>query len=287
MSDAALHLDLRASEAYCGRLAREEAANFYWGFIALPRRRRVAIYSLYDFARQVDDEADAHQAAHLAERLDLHRERLRKCLEGDFTDPVMRVLAGAIQRHSIPEEELQAVIRGVEMDFQRTRYQTWEELRAYCLLVASAVGRMCVRIFGFTDPAALEHADDLGLAMQLTNILRDVKEDAGLGRIYLPLADLERFGVTEDGVLASRPGSGWESLVRFEAERARCLFRSGLRVLPLVPPSARVCVGTMSGIYQEILARIEKDPWMPLSTRATLSKAAKIKVMLRSCAGAV
>lgn len=287
MSEAALRLDLRASESYCKEMARREAANFYWGFIALPPRRRVAIYSLYDFARQVDDEADAPQAAHLAERLELHRDRLRRALAGEVSDPVMRVLAGAVERHGIPFEELDAVIRGVAMDFERTRYRTWEELRSYCLLVASAVGRMCVRIFGFKDPAALGHADDLGLAMQLTNILRDVKEDAGLGRIYLPLEELERFGVAESALLSGDPGPGWEALVRFQAGRARSLFESGLRVMPLIPAPARACVGTMTGIYREVLERIEGDPRLPLAGRVSLSSAAKLKVMLRSWAGAV
>ncbi|MGH7902508.1 MAG: phytoene/squalene synthase family protein [Candidatus Dormibacteraceae bacterium] len=286
MSEAALQLDYRASESYCREMARREAANFYWGFIALPRDRRVAIYALYDFARQVDDDADRAGATHPVP-LDGHRERLRRCLAGDYADPVMLVLGRTIHRYGLPLQELEAVVRGVEMDLERNRYQTWAELETYCSLVASAVGRMCVRIFGFSDASALDHAYDLGLALQLTNILRDVKEDAAMGRIYLPLEDLARFGIAERELLEGRPGGGWEPLVRFQAARARALFESGLKVTALIPTPARVCVRTMAGIYQRLLEQIEDDPRLPLARRASLSKAAKLKVMLRSWAEAV
>lgn len=277
--------DLRRSERFCQRMARREAANFYWGFITLPREQRVAIYALYDFSRQVDDEVDLVGLARLPERLEAHRERVRRCMRGEHADPVMHVLAHAVRRFAIPEAELLALIRGVEMDCYRARYQTWEELREYCLLVASVVGRMCVRIFGCTDPEAFARADDLGLAMQLTNCLRDVREDARMGRIYLPLDDLQRFGVTEQMLLEGRPGHGWRRLVAFEAQRARALFASGLEVLAYIPRRPAVCVRTMAGIYQRILDRIERHPDLPLSERASLSRAEKFHVMLESWLG--
>lgn len=281
LGDAA-RLDLEASERFCQRMARREAANFYWGFIALARQERTAIYALYDFSRQVDDEVDRGGLARLPERLEAHRERVRRCVRGEYSDPVMQVLAHAVRRYGIPESELLALVAGVEMDCYRTRYQTWEELQEYCRLVASMVGRMCVRIFGCDDPRAFASADDLGLAMQLTNCLRDVREDAQLGRLYLPQEDLRRFGVTEQSVLEGRPGPGWSRLVAFEAQRARALFASGLGVLAWIPRRPAVCVRTMAGIYQRILARIDRDPEHPLSRRVSLSKAEKLHVMLGS-----
>lgn len=275
-------LDLRESEGFCQRMARREARNFYWGFITLPREERVAIYALYGFARQVDDEADRAGIARLPERLAAHRERVRRCMRGEYSDPVMQVLAHAVRRYAIPESELQAVIDGVEMDFYRTRYQTWEELQRYFRLVASVIGRLCVRVFGFTDPAAFDRADELGLAMQLTNCLRDVREDAQMGRLYLPQEDLQRFGVTEQEVLDGCPGPGWRRLVAFEAQRARALFASGLDVVSLIPRRPAVCVRTMAGIYQRILERIDRYPDLPFRERASLSPAEKLQVVLES-----
>jgi 15-cis-phytoene synthase len=274
--------DLRACERFCAEMARREAQNFYWGFIALGRAQRTAIYALYSFFRQVDDEADVVGPVHLRERLEAQRERVRRCLRGEAADPVMQLLAHAVRRYAIPDSELLAIIAGVEMDAYRTRYRTWEELREYCRLVASVVGRVCVRVFGYSDARAFELADDLGLAMQLTNCLRDVREDAQRGRIYLPQADLAHFGVAEHDVLSGRPGPGWARLVRFEAQRARALFASGLGVLAYIPRRPAVCVRTMSGIYRRILDRIEEQPERPLSDRVSLSATEKLHVIVGS-----
>jgi 15-cis-phytoene synthase len=274
--------DLRASEQFCRQMARREAANFYWGFVSLAREQRVAIYALYDFSRQVDDEADLVGPAQLPERLDAHRERVRRCMRGEYADPVMHVLAHAVRRFAIPESELLAIVAGVEMDYTRKRYDTWEDLQEYCRLVASVVGRLCVRIFGCSDARAFARADELGLAMQLTNCLRDVREDAQMGRFYLPQEDLGRFGVSEQSILDGRPGPGWRPLVAFEAQRARELFASGLGVVRWIPRRPAVCVRTMAGIYQRILARIERDPDRPLARRVSLSNTEKLHVMLES-----
>jgi phytoene synthase len=279
---APLHLDLRESERYCQRMARREAKNFYWGFISLPHDQRVAIYALYDFARQVDDEADRADRPHLLEHLEAQRERARRCARGEYTDEVTQVLARAMYMFQIPECELEALIDGVELDLRHTRYATWDELRTYCRLVASVVGRMCVRVFGYRDPAALDRAGDLGLALQLTNILRDVREDARMGRIYIPAEDLARFEVAEGDLLRCTPGAGWRSLVEFEVQRTRELFASGLRVLDYIPRRPAVCVRTMAGIYERILDMIARDPELPLHRRASLTNAQKMGVVLES-----
>ena len=315
---------LAAAERYCQRMARREAGNFYWGFVALPRTQRVSIYALYDFARQVDDAVDLtpvsqapgpqtgrepldlaarqHFAAGPAGEDDLvaesrlaaqraelvtQRLRLRAALAGTAgPDPVMQVLARSVRRHGIPLAELEDLVSGVEMDLTTNRYATWDELRGYCHLVAGVIGRMCVRIFGFDDALALERADALGAALQLINILRDVREDAGMGRVYLPQEELARFGISEASLLAGEPDGSWHALVDHEAARARQLYASGIEVCRHIPGPARACVRTMAGIYAGILDRIEADPELPLRRRVRLTSGEKAGVMLRSWAAA-
>ncbi|MGH2448737.1 MAG: phytoene/squalene synthase family protein [Chloroflexota bacterium] len=272
--------ELRASQEYCRELTRREAANFYWGFVALPREQRVAIYALYSFARQVDDDVDLAIAG--PGTFQKQRDRLIEGLAGEIDDPVMQVLADVVPRYQIPATDLEGLIDGVEMDLQVQRYQSWDLLRRYCDLVASTVGRMCVRVFGFKHPNALEYADDLGVAMQLSNILRDVREDLDRGHIYVPQDELRRFGVDEADLLAGTPGRGWEPLVQHQIERARQFFAGGLKVTDEIPRRAGVCVLTMAGIYQSILDEIENDPYLPLKRRASLRRRTKLSVMLRS-----
>lgn len=265
-------------------MARREAGNFYWGFISLGHHERMAIYALYNFARQVDDEADSVGVENLPERLCAHRQRIARAVAGDTAgDPILQVLAEAIERYGIPERELQMLIDGVEMDYGTSRYADFEHLRVYCNLVASVVGRMCVRIFGFDDPVALERADDLGLALQLTNILRDVREDlVDMGRVYLPQEELARYGVAEGALAAGRMEPGWAEFVAAQVERARRYFASGYEVLQYIPRRPGACVHTMAGIYEELLKKIERDPALPLRKRAALSKTEKLRVVVRS-----
>jgi 15-cis-phytoene synthase len=270
------------AEKVCQRLARVNAANFYWGFIALARPQRTAIYSLYDFARQVDDAVDSPAAGDPRAALEGMRRRLHRALAGEPDDEVTAVLARAVAVHRIPVDELEGLIEGVARDLTTSRYASWDELAGYCRLVASTVGRMCVRIFGFDDEVALRYADDLGLAMQLTNILRDVRGDVEIGRVYLPADELARFGVTErdlaDGVTPAR----WHEFVDFQAQRARRLFTSGLRVDRHIPQRAGICVRTMAGLYQQILAEIEQSPELPLQRRLSLSPSRKAAVLVRA-----
>jgi phytoene synthase len=271
------------AERFCREMARREAKNFYWGFISLPHEQRIAIYALYDFARQVDDDVDnAPRPDLIPAKLAAQRDRVKSLEHSPETDPVMYVLARAVERYAIPQAELLALIDGVEMDCTKMRYATWSELREYCKLVASIVGRMCVRIFGFDDPRALDRADDLGLALQLTNIMRDVREDAAMGRVYLPQEDLAHFGVSEGALLEGNPGEGWEQLVAFETQRTRALFESGYQVLQYIPRRPAACVQTMAGIYERILEKIERDPQLPWRERAALSNGEKLRVVVAS-----
>ncbi len=276
----------RAAERACARLTRKEAKNFYLGFLALPRHKRIAIYSLYSFARQVDDEVDdASSLAAAAEGLARQRARLHDGLRGRYDgDPVMEVLVDTVDRFHIPTSELEEVIDGVEMDLRTSRYETWEDLSKYCRRVAGAVGRMCTRIFGAADDAALRHADNLGLALQLTNILRDVVEDSARDRLYLPLDELRRHGLTPQDLLerVPHPGDGWEEFVAFEVERARDLYRDGLQLCQQVPENSAACLRTMAGIYEHILDRIAADPRATLAGRISLSTRTKLGIAARS-----
>jgi 15-cis-phytoene synthase len=270
------------AERVCQRLARRDAANFYWGFIALARPQRTAIYALYDFARQVDDAVDSPGVVDPRPRLDEMRRRVRRAIAGEPDDEVTTVLARAVAAYRIPVSELDSLIDGVERDLTTLRYANWDDLADYCRLVASTVGRMCVRIFGFNDDIALAHADDLGMAMQLTNILRDVRGDLELGRIYLPADELAAFGIDEEQLGAAAVPAGWDEFVRFQAARARRLFASGLRVERHIPQRAGICVSTMAGLYQRILAEIELRPDVPLQRRLSLTPASKAAVLLRA-----
>ncbi len=272
------------AERFNREMAKREAGNFYWGFISLGYHERMAIYALYNFARQVDDEADTVGVENLPARLAVHRERISRCFRGEYgDDPILRVLAEAVERYEIPERELQMLVDGVEMDFTRSRYASFEELQAYCMLVASVVGRMCVRIFGFSDPLALDRADDLGLALQLTNILRDVREDAvDMHRVYLPQDELRRFGIPESALTSGEIYPGWQELITECVARARIYFASGYEVLRYIPRRPAACVQTMAGIYEELLKKIERDPGLPLRARAALSKTEKLRVVVRS-----
>jgi phytoene synthase len=273
---------LRQAERICARMARQDAKNFYWGFLSLPRRKRVAIYSLYDFAREVDDEVDGRSRAAAAAGIKSQRERLDLCLRGIQRDPVMMVLGNAVERFGIPGAELQEVIDGCEMDVEGRRHQNWSELAAYCRLVAGSVGRMCVRIFGYSSPQALRHADNLGLALQLTNILRDVREDAAMGRIYLPSDEMARFNLSEAEMLGPRPGMGWERIVAYQVRRARLLYADGLQVCRYLPITSAMCVRTMAGIYQRILERIATNPRRAFNYRVALSTSAKLRIAIRT-----
>ncbi len=279
-----VRLDFEESQRYCAALTRTEAKNFYWGFISLPFEQRMAIYALYAFAREIDDEVDdpSRSRDDLPRRIEAQRERVRRCVRGHYEDPVMHVLSRVVERFRIPELELQWLIDGVEMDVEPREYATWEELRGYCRLVAAVIGRLCIRIWGYTDAVALDRAEELGISLQLINVLRDVREDFGMGRVYLPRADRERFGVDERVLAGGADSDAWHALLQFEAERAIGLYDAGLAVVRYIPYRAGVCVRSMAGIYRTILERMLADPDRPLRERVSLTLAEKLRIVLRS-----
>ena len=270
--------ELAAAYDHCQALTRREAKNFYYGFMLLPARQRRAIYAAYAFARECDDIVDADlPPEEAALRLAAYRESFDRCLEGRRQGPVFLALGDAIERYHIPHEYFYRLIEGVETDLTVRRYASFRELKRYCYLVASVVGLISIEIFGYRGgEQARERAADLGIALQLTNILRDVQEDLQRDRIYLPQDELARFGYTEDDLQAGAGTDAFRRLMAFQVIRARGYYVSGQRLLPYLPRRARACVGVMAGIYRTILHEIEREPETVLRRRLSLSAGHKL-----------
>ena len=279
-----------AAYARCEAITTEQARNFSYGIKLLPPQKRRALSAVYAFARRIDDIGDndapaSQRLAGLAEaRKDLQR------LDDPGTDPVLIALGHATRSYGLPLSAFDDLITGCEADVRGTHYQSFADLRHYCYCVASTIGRLSLAVFGTTDLAIAQPlADSLGLALQLTNILRDIVEDRGNGRIYLPQEDLDRFGVTfdmdEHGKLTDDE-TALVALIEFEAARAQQIYGEGLRLLPMLDRRSRACCGAMAGIYHRLLGRIMARPWQVLQGRMSLPGWEKAIVAGRSLAGA-
>lgn len=279
---AAIELEYAYRE--CEQITRREAANFYYGIRLLPRVKRQAMCANYAFARRVDDIGDDGELDAPAQLAALARERssLAALAEGTLGpgDPVMTALAHASERYRLPLDALEVLVEGVELDVLGAEYQNFDELVRYCRCVAGSVGRLCLAIFtdGTASEEAYRLADDLGVAMQLTNILRDIVEDGARGRTYLPAEDRERFGCPD---LAAAGEREIEALVRFEAERAAQWFDRGMHLVQLLDMRSASCVQAMTGIYRRILDRILEDPARVMRGRISLSPLEKTWVAAR------
>ena len=272
----------------CEQITRQAAANFFYGIRLLPRPKREAMSAVYAFARRVDDIGDGHGSAEqkLA-ALAGERANLAAVASGSVAagDPVTVALAHAQRCYDLPLDALELLIDGVELDVREATYESFDELVHYCRAVAGSIGRLCLAIFndGRNGNGATQLADDLGVAMQLTNILRDVREDHELGRVYLPAEDLRRFGC---GTFPESDPEQAVLLIRFEAERAREWFDRGLELVELLDRRSAACVLAMTGIYRSVLERISSQPDEVLRTRISLSGWEKAWVAARSLAGA-
>jgi len=271
--------------AHCAEVTRQSSSNFYYAFMLLPAERRRALYAVYAFCRFVDDIADDGAAAQPAVLLERWREELRKVFSGAVERPVSRALAANVRRFNIPQRYFEEVIDGVEMDLTRKRYATFAELSLYCRRVASAVGLICIEIFGYRNSATRVYAERLGLAFQLTNILRDVREDAARDRIYLPLEDLERFGVTEKEILQSAYTPGFNQLMEFEAARARQFYQEAAAALAPEDKSSMVAAEGMRLIYSALLERISRSGYRVFDRRLSVSAPRKLLLVGRAWAG--
>ena len=275
--------DLELAYEECRLITRREAKNFYYAFLTLPARRRRAIYVAYSFCRYCDDSVDAERSD--AEKLRMLaelRDKLNRCYQGQADEPLFLGLADVARQYDIPQEYFREVLAGVESDLVKNRYQNFEELSRYCYQVASVVGLICLQIFGYKDARARQYAIDLGLAMQLTNIARDVKEDLTFDRIYLPQDELAQFGYSEEELLAGTCNDAFVNLMRFQARRARDYFRSGFQLLPYLSPRSRACPAALGLIYSKVLDRIEDANYNVLDRRVSLSTAEKLQVMVHS-----
>ncbi|MCS7207930.1 MAG: presqualene diphosphate synthase HpnD [Dehalococcoidia bacterium] len=279
---AAVPPDVQAAYRYCWQVAKTQARNFYYAFVTLPRPQRMAIYAAYAFCRLCDDIADeAGTAEEKVLRLREVRHALQKAYAGEPDGPVFTALAHMVRRYPIPQHYWEAILEGVEMDLTVHRYPTFEALKGYCYRVASAVGLVCVEIFGYRHPSARSYAEHLGLAMQLTNILRDVEEDARRGRIYLPQEDMARFGYSESDLVRGVYNPAFRALMAFEAQRARGFFRSARPLLPLLAWRSRACPAVLGGIYRRVLDKIEAENYQVFGRRIALSGREKAFLMVR------
>jgi phytoene synthase len=267
---------------YVRRLARASGTSFYYAFVLLPRRQRRAIYALYAFSRRLDDTVDEEPDPRRARAaLEGWRVRLDEIFGGRARDPIGLPLVEAVRAFELPRELFDELVAGVEADLTTTRYETWEELRAYCYRVASVVGLLCIQIFGARDLASKEYAVHLGLAMQMTNILRDLRSDARRGRLYLPQEDLHRFGVDERIILAGGYPPGYDELVGLESERALTEYASAERSLPRHQLRRLFAAEIMGGIYRRLHERMRRGGFRVLDHRYVVPRREKAGIALR------
>jgi len=277
---------LERSYKYCREVARRRARNFYYSFVLLPREQRNAMCAIYAFMRRSDDLSDEPGA----ERAGLERWRsaLDSALRGIYDGyPGWPAFHDTVQRYQIPQEYFHEMIEGVASDMQPRRVQTFQELYGYCYQVASVVGLTTVHIFGFDSPDALPLAEKCGVAFQLTNILRDLREDAGRGRIYLPSEDLLRFGVSPEDIESGRRGKNFSELMRFEVARARAYYDESQPLLDMVHTRSRPALRALIGIYSQLLEQIERSGYDVYSRRVSISTWEKWRIVLRAYAGGV
>lgn len=279
---------MTVTDAYkhCESLTRHAAGNFYYGIRLLPPEKRRAMCAVYAYARRVDDIGDGRIAD--IEKIELLDacERSLQSMSPASMDRVMAALADASVRFALPLDALEGLLVGVRMDVRGERYDTFEELLVYCRHVAGTIGRLCLAIFGCDDPRrAIALADDLGVAMQLTNILRDICEDAANGRLYIPREDLDLYALSADGRFDGEEGQ-LDAMMRFQALRASEWFERGLELVGLLDRRSGACVLAMSNIYRGVLDQIARDPQAARRRRVSLPMWRKGWVATRSLVAA-
>ncbi len=286
MSDSPLQL--RAAYSVCRHIARSAAKNFYYGFLVLPAHKRDALSAVYAFMRHADDLSDEPDLPleQRRQKLEDWIDGLRRVVGGGKTDdPVLMALADSQKRFNIPIELLDKLVQGTTMDVAEggatLQYETFNQLYDYCYHVASVVGLICIRIFGYRDPRAERLAERTGVAFQLTNILRDVKEDWQMGRVYIPREDLDRFGIDAQVLMNGSAALLTRPVLAFEAERAREYYRSADELLPLIDEDSQPALWTLVEIYRRLLERIVQRDYDVFSQRIRLGTAEKVGVLAK------
>jgi phytoene synthase len=266
---------------YCVRVARSRAKNFYYSFVLLSAQQRKAMCAIYAFMRYCDDLSDEPGATRAP--MERWRAELEDALQGRFSNhPVWPAFHHTVRRFGIPHEYFRQMIDGVTSDLEPRSFETFDELYRYCYQVASVVGLTIIHIFGFDTRSALPLAEKCGVAFQLTNILRDIREDAGLGRIYIPAEDLRRFRVSAEDLRSGQRTQEFVDLMRFEAARARSYYKESAPLLDLVHPRSRSSLWALISIYSRLLERIEGTGYDVFSRRVRLSLFEKSWIVVRA-----
>jgi phytoene synthase len=272
------------SYAYCRKVARQRARNFYYSFVLLSAPQRAAMCAMYAFMRYCDDLSDEPGATHTA--MDRWRADLEAALEGRFSGhPVWPAFHDAVQRFGIPHEYFHETIDGVASDLEPRRFATFDQLYRYCYQVASVVGLATLHIFGFESKEAPPLAEKCGIAFQLTNILRDIREDIDNGRVYLPEEDLRRFGVSEEDLRAGKRNAAFLEMMRFEAARARAYYDESKPLIGMVHAKSRRSLWALVEIYSRLLERIERKNFDVFSGRVRLPAVEKAWIVVRAAMG--
>lgn len=277
-------ITLRASYRACEQISKQCARNFYYAFAVLPKAKRQAICAIYAFMRYCDDISDGDNPEFSKfDALQAWRSALTDAMVGSYEQSeILPAFHDTIRTFKVPEEYFHELIDGAQMDLSVNRYRTFDDLYRYCYRVASVVGLVCIQVFGFKEDAARVYAEYEGIAFQLTNILRDVKEDADRNRIYLPQEDLDRFGYTEQDLLANVYDERFRELMKFEVARAREYYEKARPLVDTVDIASRAGLVAMVGIYSTLLDRIEERRYDVFRERVTLSSREKLGIAARS-----
>jgi phytoene synthase len=275
---------LEKSQTHCRAVAKSRAKNFYYSFVLLPPGKKDAMCAMYAFMRYCDDLSDEPGATRSA--MDRWRDALTEALAGrPDASPVWPAFLDAVERYRIPHQYFYDMIEGVASDLEPRAIQNFDELYRYCYRVASVVGLTTIHIFGFDSPEAPLLAEKCGIAFQLTNILRDIREDAGLGRAYLPQQDLTRFNVSLDDLKSSRRSDAFKRLMEFEIARARAYYDESLPLTGMIHADSRKAMRALIAIYRSLLERIAESPADVLTRRISLPASQKVWIVLRSAMG--
>lgn len=270
-------------DEYCQQKVAASGSSFYYSFLFLPERQRKAIMALYAFCREVDDIVDECTEVDIARRkLNWWREEIHRLYDSTAQHPVTRALSPALKHYPMNKAHFLAIIDGMQMDLEKTRYANFTELHAYCYRAAAVVGLLSVEIFGYDDPKTLEYAEALGLAFQLTNILRDVGEDIRRGRIYIPEEDLNRFNISEMELMQYQTTDNIRKLFAFQAQRAHAYYDQAFALLPTNDRSRQKSGIIMAAIYRTLLNEIEKDNFNVLQQKIKLTPVRKLWIAWRT-----
>ncbi|VVB54694.1 Squalene/phytoene synthase [uncultured archaeon] len=266
---------------YCRNVAQARGPNFSLGFSFLPAQKRDAVYAVYAFSRYADDIVDEKHDMNVSTRLDLWEDALHRLYEGEFDHPVTAAMADAVKGYHIPKKPFLDLIEGCRMDLRKNRYSDFSDLYTYCEKVASTISVMSLCIFGYKSEDAFHYGESLSTALQLTNIIRDVGEDAERNRIYLPQDELKKFGLTDADILNKTYDERFIRLMDYQTKRALSYFKDANNLIPLINDDSAYCVALMGSVYVGVLKQIEKNRFNVYSKKARISPARKALLVAR------